>query len=218
MTYQDIINEALFLAGHTSKGAEFIETEYKRSYDFHLSDLLSLHDWIFSMNIIQLTDDNLLDDSDEENVLNYNYRYKLPDNVKNVVSDSSDSGVQYLSPREAVRAGLRPTTFDGLSRPTQGNFVFVNGTLHTDRKLTEILVTIDVTPEYMTDSFRQALTYLLASIISYNIDRKDERYRDLERKHMSHLARAAYDNTARPLDPQLRAIYDWVRRFRITSY
>lgn len=214
-TYVDIINAALQLAGHSQFSAEQIEANYKALYDLHLDTMLSKHDWLFTLEIIDITDDNKLDD---EMSIGWNYQYKMPDNVINVISDGNDRSINYLSPVDSIRSGLTPPTVETYSSGRlRSNFVFTNGVLHSDNEVTRALVSIDVEPRSMEINFKMALIYKLASIFAMTLEQDRELKRELERESITNLTNAALMNKGQPADPRLRAIYDWILEFRVAS-
>lgn len=215
-TYLDIINNALLIAGHSQTSAEIAETEYKPIYDLHLREMLAKQDWLFAFEIFYLNENNRLDE-DAAMDLGWAYRYKLPDNVINVISDGRSRPYEALSPLESLQSGLTPPTVETFVENLRSNFVFTGGVLHSDTEVSKILASIDVEPSVMSPPFATALVYKLAGIFALILESSIEKKRAFEREYKSHMSNAIIRNNGRPADPRLRAIYEWIVEFRVAS-
>lgn len=221
MTKEELIKEALIRANQGLIGDNEI-ANYNLLYDTELDAALAQHKdkWLFSYDIT-----SLLDQTTDGNDLGYQYKYLVPGDTLSVICINPESSFRFISAKEALKYGYAVTNEDlafSYSTNNQYSFLLIDSPsgpiLHTDVEVTKILYSKKVTPVVMDPLFRKFFILQLAYTIGTVKDPGNHALNDkLEAKaKKAHIA-ALTPYLKRPVDPQLAAIYDWVKTYTIQT-
>ena len=206
MKKSELINLALLTAGGAPVSAS-TQSEFESIYDMILDDLLEERPWLFTLTLTR----DLTPTTGGTN-LRYKYKYILPSNAVDILQ-TQDINTYNLSVQEGVRIGLSVPIAQDRVTTAQSKYIFINGILHSDKPLTEIIYRRKVSPEVMTASFRKLLVYKLAEWFARHRDKNETAANEIERQSNRLHKRALRDEINRPSNPYLASIYDWLRAY-----
>ena len=182
-----------------------------RHYDRYLKGALAEpHNWLFAFGIAEN-----INQTQDGNNLGYRFRYRLGVPAEDVIAVNPETRIRFRSEASAFGVGYVLGDDGSLDygRGKSGSFIFIDGILHTDDIVKQVIYKRKVEPRSMEENFRQMLIYRLARF--YNRtgkkDRDTEAY--LKRLEMSSHKKAIAINRRKPQDSQLALIYDFLRRF-----
>ena len=204
MNQTEIINLAFLLAG-TPTASESVVDKYKTIYTQLLSELLSERDWLFTLNKT-----NKLNPIKVETDLGYSFTYQLPSDAIGVLIPKSNQMIN-VNPQEALRMGYTVSRI-GLHQEAN-DYIFLNGVLHSNSELTEVVYRRRVPADRLPAEFRALLINKIAVIVARSVT-KDFNIADRLASEIPNLhKRAIRDEISRPSDPFLAGLYDWLHLF-----
>ena len=209
MRKSDLINLALQISGSPPVTNDQ-QVQYKPAYDMILESLLAERPWLFTLKLL-----TRLDIAHNSVDLRYKYRYQLPSDAVGVVNTDLKnlSFLQGMSVESALEIGYDiPLPEDRVHSPTNSSYIFLNGVLHSDTEITQIIYRREVKPEIMTPEFRELFAYKLGHFIA-SAAKDHELTRELKSlikvKHVNAVAR---ERTASP-DPHRVQIQKWLNNY-----
>ena len=175
MNKSEIINLALQTAGDPPVSTDQ-QVQYQSAYKMVLDDLLSERRWLFSLQLL-----STLPKTTDGTDLNYSYKYQLPSDAIGIL-DTSASKNQYLnsmSIADGLTVGYNLPPLSDRKAVNSVNFVFLDGVLHSDQEVTQVIYQRKVIPEVMTPEFRVLFIHKLAEFIAGNMRRNHDHAREI---------------------------------------
>ena len=212
MNENDIINAARQKA-KLSPLPDSDLAEDKVFYDLYLEDLLEEREWLFTIK--KETEFNQVV---PEIDLGYKYSYVLRStDVIDVLSINdqhiSDIG-SVVGYRRAIRYGIATDPAGEIAPSSLGQFVYVNGVLHSDVPITCAYYKRKVTPTAMRASFRLLLILTLAQHFAVYKKKDDMIVSGIKSEKREQHRRAMRYEIKRPKNPELAEIYDFLKSYR----
>ena len=147
--------------------------------------------------------------------LGFRYRYDAPGDIIEALEGNPTMGTRFINQSEALRFGYTANEEDLRNQDNNKNKpLLIDGILYSDVELNELIYKREVTPAAMNPMFREYLIYELALIYAAVINAKDKNLMNylMQKKDELELA-AITKNLKRPADPQLSAIYSWIKQY-----
>ena len=215
-TEEEVINFARNLAGLHKQSTAGLEID-KINYSAYLESLISERPWVFAYSIT-----NKVVETNDGNDLGYTYKYRLGVDAQDVIGLGDipvSSNIATLSPRQASRYGYAVDPLsDRVGTLPAGDFLFVNGVLHTNSPVEKVIYKRNVTPELMEPDFKMLLAHTLGMYFAMTPGADLERRGFIKSERENYHIRACRRDTASHSDPQIRELANFLRSYYAETY
>ena len=214
LTKNDIITLALESAAQTRLPPDQL-THFETIYELLKTSTLAERPWLFTLAVSRD-----LPTTDKGGNRGFTYRYTAPKDAVAVLNINPSSTIPYsISPAQGLSVGYAIDPYDRLSQTQQPKFVFIDGVLHSDTEVNEIIYKKDAPESEWTGDFALVLMWKVAEYVATSRSQKPEL--------IARCAKNVRDYTIRALRPLLeigptpvseKALQHWLRAWYKALY